>query len=328
MVAGRKATAEVRPGIARPFWRERGFWLKYSAFYGLVALVVVSAFVSPYFLTLDNILNIFRQWSMIAVIAVGMTFVIIARGIDLSGGAVLALGAVLGALLFPKVGTGLMVAAVLGVGLLCGAVNGLLVSRAGIAPFITTLGMMTIARGLALIASEGRTVVATLPESFQWWFGTGSLLGVPTPVWWVALVSGGAIAVLRFTPYGRRVALVGDNEAAAFAAGIKVKWVTFSVYAVHGLLAGLAGLVFLGRLGVGEPTAGALYELSAIAAVVIGGTPFTGGQGGVGFTLLGVLILGFTYNILNLLGVSPYAQDVARGVIIIAAVYLSVKRAR
>ncbi len=311
-----------------PIWREKDFWLKYSAFYGLIALVVVSGFVSPHFLTLDNVLNIFRQWSMIAIIGVGMTFVIIGRGIDLSGGAVLALCAVLGALLFPKVGAAAMVVIVLAVGLLCGAVNGLLVARAGIAPFITTLGMMTVARGGALIASDGRTVVSNLPERFQWWFGTGYLFGVPTPVWWVAIAALAAIAVLRFTTYGRHVALVGDSEPAAFAAGIKVKWVTFSVYAVHGLLAGLAGLVFLGRLGVGEPTAGGLYELSAIAAVVIGGTPFTGGQGGVGFTLLGILILGFTYNILNLLGVSPYAQDVARGVIIIAAVYLSVKRAR
>jgi ribose/xylose/arabinose/galactoside ABC-type transport system permease subunit len=130
------------------------------------------------------------------------------------------------------------------------------------------------------------------------------------------------------TKYGRHVALVGDNEAAAYVAGIRVKRVTLSVYVLHGFLAGLAGLVFLGRLGVGEPTAGFLFEMNAIAAVVLGGTPFSGGQGGVGATFLGVLILGLTYNVLNLLGVSPYAQDVARGLIIILAVYVSVKQSR
>ncbi|HSB77504.1 MAG TPA: ABC transporter permease, partial [Candidatus Methylomirabilis sp.] len=144
----------------------------------------------------------------------------------------------------------------------------------------------------------------------------------------VVLVFLAAGFVLRMTKYGRHVALVGDNETAAYVAGIHVKRVTLSVYVIHGFLAGLAGLVFLGRLGVGEPTAGFLFEMNAIAAVVLGGTPFTGGQGGVGATFLGVLILGLTYNILNLLGVSPYAQDVARGVIIILAVYMSVRRTR
>jgi len=312
--------------VARRPWRERNFWLRYSAFYGVIILTVVSSFLSPYFLTTENLLNVLRQWSMVALISVGMTFVIINRGIDVSGGSILALGCVLGAAVLPKVGVWGMITLVLLAGTACGLINGLAITWGNIAPFITTLGMMTIARGLALIMAEGRTILANLPPSFQFWVGTGRLWGVPTPIYLVVLVFLAAGFVLRMTRYGRHVALVGDNEAAAYVAGIRVQRTILSVYVIHGFLAGLAGLVFLGRLGVGEPTAGFLYELNAIAAVVIGGTPFTGGQGGVGSTFLGVLILGLTYNILNLMGVSPYAQDVARGVIIILAVYVSVRR--
>lgn len=309
-------------------WREREFWLQYGTLYAVIALVVVSSLVSPYFLTVENLFNVIRQWSMVALISVGMTFIIINRGIDVSGGSILALGCVLGAAILPATGVGAMIVLVLLAGTLCGILNGVAITRGNIPPFITTLGMMTIARGLALIIAEGRTIPANLSSGFQFWFGRGRILNVPTPILLVVLVFLAAGFVLRMTKYGRHVALVGDNETAAYVAGIHVKRVTLSVYVVHGFLAGLAGLVFLGRLGVGEPTAGFLFEMNAIAAVVLGGTPFTGGQGGVGATFLGVLILGLTYNILNLLGVSPYAQDVARGVIIILAVYMSVRRTR
>ncbi len=316
----------VRAWLARRPWRDRDFWLKYSAFYGVIVLIVVSSLVSPYFLTTENLLNVLRQWSMVALISVGMTFIIINRGIDVSGGSILALGCVLGAAILPKVGVWVMIALVLLAGTICGLLNGLAITWGNIPPFITTLGMMTIARGLALIIAEGRTIVANLPPSFQFWAGTGRVWGVPTPILLVVLVFLMAGFVLRKTRYGRHVALVGDNETAAYVAGIRVQRTILSVYVIHGFLAGLSGLVFLGRLGVGEPTAGFLFEMNAIAAVVLGGTPFTGGQGGVGATFLGILILGLTYNILNLLGVSPYAQDVARGVIIILAVYVSVRK--
>ncbi len=320
------ATVGVRAWFARRPWRARDFWLRYSAFYGVVVLIVVSSLVSPYFLTTENLLNVLRQWSMVALIGVGMTLVIINRGIDVSGGSILALGCVLGAAVLPKVGVWGMIALVLFAGTTCGLINGLAITWGSIPPFITTLGMMTIARGLALIIAEGRTIVANLPPSFQFWAGTGRVWGVPTPILLVVLVFLMAGFVLRKTRYGRHVALVGDNETAAYVAGIRVQRTILSVYVIHGFLAGLSGLVFLGRLGVGEPTAGFLFEMNAIAAVVLGGTPFTGGQGGVGATFLGILILGLTYNILNLLGVSPYAQDVARGVIIILAVYVSVRK--
>lgn len=309
-------------------WRQREFWLRYSTFYGVVALIIVSSIISPHFLTVENLFNVLRQWSMVALIGVGMTFVIINRGIDVSGGSILALGCVLGAVVLPTVGVWGMIGSVLLVGTLCGLVNGIAITLGNIPPFITTLGMMTIARGAGLIIADGHTILATLPAPFLFWMGNGRLWGVPTPILLVVVVFLVAGFILRMTRYGRHVALVGDNEVAAFAAGIRVKRVILSVYVIHGFLAGLAGLVFLGRLGVGEPTAGFLFEMNAIAAVVLGGTPFTGGQGGVGATFLGVLILGLTYNILNLMGVSPYAQDVARGLIIILAVYISVKRSR
>lgn len=320
--------AGERSGLQRRPWREWDFWLRYSTFYGVIALIIISSLVSPYFLTVENLFNVLRQWSMVALIGVGMTFIIINRGIDVSGGSILALGCVLGAAALPAVGVWGMILLVLLAGTVCGLLNGLAITVGNIPPFITTLGMMTISRGLALMIAEGRTIVATLPPTFSFWMGTGRVWGVPTPILLVLLVFLLGGFVLRKTRYGRHVALVGDSEAAAYVAGIHVKRITLSVYVLHGLLAGLAGLVFLGRLGVGEPTAGFLFEMNAIAAVVLGGTPFTGGQGGVGATFLGVLILGLTYNILNLLGVSPYAQDVARGLIIILAVYISVKRSR
>ncbi|HSB72942.1 MAG TPA: ABC transporter permease [Candidatus Methylomirabilis sp.] len=336
MTSGREVGSGVPPSVAvegrtwmqrRP-WREREFWLRYSTLYGVIALILVSSILSPHFLTVENLFNVLRQWSMVALIGVGMTFIIINRGIDVSGGSILALGCVLGAAVLPRVGVWGMIVLVLLAGTVCGLLNGLAITLGNIPPFITTLGMMTIARGAALIIGEGHTILAVLPPAFSFWLGTGRLLGVPTPILLVVLVFLVGGFILRMTRYGRHVALVGDSEAAAFAAGIHVRRITLSVYVIHGFLAGLAGLVFLGRLGVGEPTAGFLFEMNAIAAVVLGGTPFTGGQGGVGATFLGVLILGLTYNILNLMGVSPYAQDVARGLIIILAVYISVRRTR
>jgi ribose transport system permease protein len=327
-VVGPSAAAGWRVWLQRAAWRERGFWLRYSTFYGVIALIIASSVASPYFLTVENLLNVLRQWSMVALISVGMTFIIINRGIDVSGGSILALACVLGAAILPAVGVWAMIAMVLLTGTLCGVLNGLAITVGSIPPFITTLGMMTIARGLALIIAEGRTILATPPPAFTFWMGAGRLWRIPTPILWVVLVFVVAGFVLQKTRYGRHVALVGDSEAAAYAAGIRVRRTILSVYVIHGFLAGLAGLVFLGRLGVGEPTAGFLFEMNAIAAVVLGGTPFTGGEGGLGATFLGVLILGLTYNILNLMGVSPYAQNVAQGLIIILAVYLSVRKSQ
>lgn len=318
--------AETRaPGIAR---RIGSLLLHNAPLTGLVVLVIISTAISPQFMTEQNVFNIFRQWTMVGLIAVGLTFVIISGGIDLSGGSILALATIVGALLVPKIGVGLAVAAVLLTGWVCGYINGAFITWGRVPPFVATLGMLTMARGLALVLGDGRTIAVDLPPVFRFWFGTGYFGPVPAPVVLAAAVFALAAFVLRMTRYGRRVALVGDDEVAAYRCGIDVQRVQRSVYALHGLLAGVAGLLFLGRLGVGEPTAGMLYELSGIAAVVIGGTPFTGGTGGVGLTVIGLLVIGVTYNILNLLSVSPYAQDIARGVIIVIAVMFSIRRLR
>lgn len=300
--------------------------LRNIAVTGLLVLIVISTFLSPYFMTTDNLFNVLRQWTMVGLIAIGLTFVIISGGIDLSGGAVLALASVVGALVAPTVGTVGMIVIVLLVGAACGYINGALITWGRVPPFVATLGMMTAARGLALILSDGRTLTADLAPEFIFAFGRGYLGPVPMPVLLTAIVFIAAAVVLKYTVYGRHVCLVGDNPVGAHRSGIKVESVTRSVYTLHGVLAAMAGLLFLGRLGVGEPTGGMLFELSGIAAVVIGGTPFIGGVGSVLLTFVGLMVIGLTYNILNLLSVSPYAQDFARGVIIVVAVMFSIRR--
>lgn len=314
-----EAAARARPDL-------RGLLLRYAALVGLLVLVLLAALLSPHFLSWLNLFNILRQWSMVGLIAVGLTFVIIAGGIDLSGGALVAMCAVIGAVLVPVLGPALGLLAVLLAGLAAGGVSGAVITWGGVPPFIATLGMMTIARGIALFLSDGRTLPVTLPPALRFWLGQGYFGVVPAPVILAAGVFVAAGLVLRLTPYGRSVAFVGDNAAAAHRCGIDVARVRRSVYALHGVLAACAGLLFIGRLGVGDPTAGLLFELSGIAAVVIGGTPFTGGTGSIAATAIGLLVIGVTYNILNLLSVSPYAQDIARGVIIVVAVLIGVRR--
>lgn len=306
--------------------RIKDLLLQNVAVTGLVILVVISTMLSPHFLTVDNIFNVFRQWTMVGLIGIGLTFVIISGGIDLSGGAILALGAVVGALVAPVVGPFGMIACVIVVGAICGYANGAMITWGSVPPFIATLGMMTVARGLALTLGEGRTIQAELPAAFKFWFGTGYLGPVPAPVLLVALVFVVATIVLKYTLWGRYVCLIGDNATGAHRRGLHVPGLTRSVYTLHGILAAAAGLFFLGRLGVGEPTAGMMFELSGIAAVVIGGTPFTGGIGSIPLTFVGLMVIGLTYNILNLLSISPYSQDIARGLIIVVAVMFSIRR--
>lgn len=312
-------------GIGR---RARGFLFQHAPLTGLLVLVVIASALSPHFLTSENVFNILRQWSMVGLIAVGLTFIIICGGIDLSGGSILGLAAISGALLVPMVGIGWTIVLVIAIGALAGYINGAFITWGEVPPFVATLGMLAVARGLAFTLTDGRSVDVVLPDWFRFWFGTGYIGPVPAPVILTALLFVIAGIVLKLTRFGRAVALIGDNEVAAYRCGIEVASMKRAVYTIHGVLAALAGLLFLGRLGVGEPTAGTLYELNGIAAVVIGGTPFTGGTGGMGLTSIGLLVIGVTYNILNLLSISPYAQDIARGVIIVVAVTFSIRRLR
>jgi ribose transport system permease protein len=293
----------------------------------LVALVLVCGFAAyryPQFLSAANLTNVLRQNSMLGVVALGMTFVILTGGIDLSVGSLLAVAGVVAASL---AGRGLFVALVAGVGVttLLGLVNGVIIARARIQPFIVTLAMMIAARGLALVATGEQTVRVDRSAQGFTELGRGTIdlgpLALPVPV--LILIAAFVVGwvVLNHTRFGRHVYSIGDNEEAARLMGLNVRRVTVGVYALSGLLAGLAGVILASRLGAGQPVAGQGWELDAIAAVVVGGTLLTGGQGSAAFTLVGVLLLGVIFNIFNLEGsITPWWQQVLRGVILLAVV--------
>jgi len=279
------------------------------------------------FLSLANLTNVARQVSINGILAVGVTFVLLTAGVDLSLGSVVALSGVACAT-FAHPGEHAVVVPI-AVGLLtgaaCGLVNGVLVTRGGVAPFIVTLGMMTVARGLALIFSGGRPVANLSSELTAL---AGDFRGVPVPVLCFAGVAFAAWFFLRDFRLGRHVYAVGGNEQAARAAGVPVERVKLFAYGVCGLLTGLAGVVLAARITTGQPNAGQAYELDAIAAVVIGGTSLAGGVGTIAGTLLGVLLIGVINNGLDLTGVSSYYQAVIKGVIIVGAVWLDRRQAR
>ncbi len=279
------------------------------------------------FLSVANLTNVARQVSINGILAVGVTFVLLTAGVDLSLGSVVALSGVACATfahpgehpVFVPIAVGLLTGAA------CGLVNGVLVTRGGVAPFIVTLGMMTIARGLALIVSGGRPVANMSDELTAL---AGDFLGLPIPVLCFAGVALAAWFFLRDFRLGRHIYAVGGNENAARAAGVPVERVKLFAYGLCGLLTGLAGVVLAARITTGQPNAGQAYELDAIAAVVIGGTSLAGGVGTITGTLLGVLLIGVINNGLDLLGVSSYYQAVIKGLIIVGAVWLDRRQAR
>ena len=295
----------------------------------LVILIVGIALslLTDTFLSVANFTNVARQISINGILAVGVTFVLLTAGVDLSLGSVVALSGVACATfahpgehsVFVPIAVGLLTGAA------CGLVNGVLVTRGGVAPFIVTLGMMTIARGLALIVSGGRPVADMSNELTAL---AGDFLGVPIPVLCFAGVAFAAWFFLRNFRLGRHIYAVGGNENAARAAGVPVEKVKLFAYGLCGLLTGLAGVVLAARITTGQPNAGQAYELDAIAAVVIGGTSLAGGVGTITGTLLGVLLIGVINNGLDLMGVSSYYQAVIKGVIIVGAVWLDRRQAR
>jgi len=287
----------------------------------LVALGVLLIVATPHFLTVSNLLNVLEQTSINAVIAVGMTFVILSGGIDLSVGSILALAGILLAIALQN-GWSLLPATFLGLGVggACGLLNGLLVTRGRLPPFIATLGMMSVARGAALLLTEGRPV-SGFEADFRS-LATGRVLLVPAAVLVAALVYAVAHVVLRRTVFGRCVYAIGGNEEAARFSGVSVRFHKTMVYAVSGLASAIAAALLTARLNSAQPIAGVMYELDAIAAVVIGGTSLRGGFGGVGGTLVGALIMGVLRNGLNLLGISSFLQQVVIGLVIVGAVLL------
>ncbi len=293
--------------------------------FGLVVsfllLCVVLALLSDRFLTVNNGVNVLRQSTINGIIAVGMTFVILTAGIDLSVGATLALSTVVTADLLQKgVPVPLAMLAGLGLGAALGLANGLIITKARVPPFVATLGMMTVARGLSLTYSQGRPITG-LPEAFRF-IGTGSLGPIPMPIIVAGVTFIVGYVLLTRTRTGEYVYALGNNPLAARYAGIATdRYITF-VYGLSGLLAALAGMILVARLNSAQPTAGLSYEFDAIAAVVVGGTSFAGGEGGLAGTLLGVLVIAVLSNGLNLLNVSSFYQPVVTGVVIAMALLL------
>lgn len=306
-------------------------WMSYLAqssnVLALILLLIIASLLSPYFLSPRNIFNVLRGASMIGIVAIGMTFVILNRGIDLSVGSLVGVSAALAATFAPY-GVVPSILVALGAGLGLGLVNGLMITLLRLQPFIATLGMLIFARGLVFVHTNGSNIVVENPtEAFQF-LGSGYVGPVPAPVILFVVIWLVSAWVLKYTVFGREIYAVGANEEAARLSGINVNRNKILVYCVSGVLAGLAGFVMASRLTVGEPNGGTLYELDAIAATLIGGTTFDGGVGGVGGTVLGILILSFLSNILNLLNISPYSQMLLKGVIIVLAVVISEWRKR
>lgn len=294
----------------------------------LLLLTSVISFLSPNFFTLDNIINILRQTSVNAIIAVGMTFVVLTSGIDLSVGSVLALcGAFVASLVATDVPALVAVLTSLLAGATLGAMTGAIISKGKVQAFIATLVAMTLLRGVTMLYTKGRPISTGFTDSAEALasFGRGYVLGIPVPVWLVTVVFTLAWYSLHHTRFGRYIYALGSNEAAARLSGINVDRVKIGVYAICGSLASLSGIITTARLSSAQPTAGMGYELDAIAAVVLGGSSLMGGKGRIMGTLTGILIIGFLNNALNLLDVSSYYQMIAKATAILLAVLLDGK---
>jgi len=315
------ATRKNETGAAPRAW---AYLLRYSNLWGLALLVLVSSLLSPAFVTSTNLLNVLRQNSVLSVVAIGMTLVILGKGIDLSVGSVVALSALTAAYTHES-GFLVVVVAALTVGAVVGFVNGFFITKFNIQPFIVTLATMIVARGLVLYITGGQLISGV--SSFRW-LGLGKL----GPVSYLVLLAAALYLlfgfILRRTVYGRHVYAVGGNEEAARLSGIDVAKNRISVYVISGVMAATAGVMLVSRLSVAEPLMGDMMELDAISAVLIGGTTFDGGEGGLGGTLMGVLMLAFIANIFNLMGLSPALQMMIKGLIILSAVLLSLVRTR
>lgn len=306
----------------------KNFMTSFQGVYALIALIILCvllSFLSPNFLTVENIISIALQTAVIAIIAIGMTYVIITSGIDLSVGSVIALaGVVAGQLLIN--GLNIVLAMLVGVliGALFGLLNGLLITKGNLQPFIATLGTMMIARGLSLVLTDGLPV-SGLPKDFTT-LGNGKLLGIPIPVIFLIVIAVITHLVLSKTVFGRYVYALGSNEEAARLSGVNTNINKILVYVLSGVLAALAGMLLAARLVSAQPSAGTGYEMDAIASVVIGGASMAGGIGSITGTVIGAFTIGVLRNGLNLLNVSPFWQQIAIGVVILLAVYFDHKK--
>ncbi|WP_109077804.1 ribose ABC transporter permease [Aggregatibacter kilianii] len=299
------------------------FLLEQRSIIALLVLIGVVSAINPDFFSVDNILNILRQTSVNAIIAVGMTFVILIAGIDLSVGSILALtGAFAASMIGAELPVIFVIPMVLLIGTLLGTLSGVIVAKGKVQAFIATLVTMTLLRGVTMVYTDGRPISTGFSDTADTFafLGTGYLFGIPLPIWLMAIVFLVSWYVLKHTKMGRYIYALGGNEAATQLSGINVNKVKIFVFAVSGFLSALAGLIVTSRLSSAQPTAGVSYELDAIAAVVVGGTSLMGGKGRVMGTLIGALIIGFLNNALNLLDISSYYQMIAKALVILIAV--------
>ncbi|MGX6998451.1 ABC transporter permease [Caballeronia sp. KNU42] len=298
----------------------------YALYFAFAILLVVFSFASPWFLSIDNFLNIGRQTALVSIIAIGMTFVIIARQIDLSVGSALALSGMSAALAMAHIGDNWIIGAIAGIGTgaIVGAINGFVVTRLNIPSFLVTLGTLSAARGLALLVTTTRPVIIT-NDSFVSIFGEGDIFGVPVPIIWTLLAVIAGILLLHYSVFGRQIYAAGGNPTAALYSGINIRRVTTLAFILTGMLAGLAALVLSARSHAARPDVVQGLELDVIASVTLGGCSLFGGRGFVLGTLLGSLIIGTLNNGLVLLGVSSSLQLVIKGAIIVAAVAFTKK---
>lgn len=290
---------------------------------GLLVIVFTLTILTPNFLSVNNLLNVLRQVSINALIALGMTFVILTGGIDLSVGSILALSSAFTATLMVS-GLDPLLSVFIGVllGAIMGGLNGFVITKGNVAPFIATLATMTIFRGLTLVLTEGKPITG-LSDSFSFqMIGKGYILGIPFPVILMVVVFLILYIVLKQTTFGRGIYAIGGNEEASRLSGLKVDRIKAGAYVISGAMAALAGIILTSRLNSAQPTAGTSYELDAIAAVVLGGTSLSGGRGRIVGTLIGALIIGVLNNGLNLLNVSSFYQQVVKGGVILLAVLL------
>lgn len=297
---------------------------KYRVLLIFMVLCIIAGLLSDAFFTVNNVMNVLRQVSIIAIIASGMTLVILIAGIDLSVGAVMAFsGAILAGVLTAGLPLPVALLAAIGVGLLFGVFNGFVVARFGVPSFIVTLATMVIARGMTLVYTKGYPlVVSSEPYRF---IGSGRVFGIPVPIIIMFVVFGLMYWMLKYTSFGRYIYAIGGNEETAILAGINVKFIKVAVFGIAGLLSALSAVIYTSRLMSAQPTAGTGIELDAIAAVIIGGTSLAGGKGGVIGTLIGALIMGVLDNVLNLMNVSPFYQSIAKGLVILVAVLVDSK---
>jgi ribose transport system permease protein len=307
-------------------WNRLRSTRSFTVFLVLIVVMIIATILSPTFIRPGNLVNVIRQISINGILAIGMTFVLLTGGIDLSVGSTMGIVAVIVATLFTK---GIPSIAVVPIGLLVGifvgCINGLGVTKGGITPFIMTLSTLTAVRGAALVVANGQPISWRNSGINFRFLGQGDILGIPIPVFVFLTVFLCAYVILKYTYFGRSVFAIGDSRETARLSGINIFRSELFVYILAGFLAALSALVLLSRLSVGEPTAGENYELDAIAMSVIGGTSTGGGVGGVVGTLIGASLLSVIQNLLNIIGVTPFIQRIAKGVIIFVAVLMDSK---